>query len=174
MSATASQIWIDAKAAFKRRDYAIAAELLQGLAQDRMEIAGVEPGDVAVQLGVTLLRAGRTAEGVEALERAVALMPANARAHQKLGVGLARLGRDEAALVQLERAAGLAPLNAEYQWRLGEQLRRLGRAEDAQRAFARALEIDPGHALAAEGLQRLKRPPGGWPARLAALFRRRS
>jgi tetratricopeptide (TPR) repeat protein len=167
VSSTATQLWAEAKAAFRRRDYAAAAELLETIVRDYEEVPGLEPGALELELGVVLLRLGRPVEGVTALEQAAALAPGDARARQKLGLGLARLGRDDEALVHLEHAAAMAPDNAEYQWRLGEQHRRLDRPAEAKAAFERALARDPGYRHAMEGLAALARRRGSWLTRLA-------
>lgn len=156
---TPESLWRDAEAAFKRRDYAEAARLLQVLASDASAPSGLDPGAVELQLGIALLRLERTAEGVEALARAAALAPGSARIRRKLGTGLSRLGREDEALAELQRAVELDPAVADYQWRLGDQHHRMGHAAEAHRAYERALEIEPGHAFSHQGLARLKRTP---------------
>ena len=170
---TAFDLWTRARARFRARDYAEAADLLAELVERSGEDSRIRPATLRLQYGVTLLRLGRTEEGVAELRLAVELDPANPRAHQKLGAGLARLGRDVEALPYLERAAAMSPGDAEYQWRGGEQYRRLGRLASARDAFERSLAIDPAFRPASEGLQAMARNKGSWLKRLARTWRGR-
>ncbi len=156
---TPERLWRDSEAAFKRRDYAEAVRLLELLEGGANAPAGLEPGAVELQLGVALLRLGRTAEGVEALQRAAALAPCAARVRRKLGTGLSRIGRQDQALIELRRAVELDPAVADYHWRLGDQHHRMGDLTPARQAYERALEIEPGHVFSLQGLERLKRSP---------------
>jgi tetratricopeptide (TPR) repeat protein len=169
----AVRLWETARRAFRDRRYADAAELLQRLVDRGPEAPGLNAAAVRLLYGVTLLRCGRTEEGVSELRIAVALDPASARAHHKLGAGLARLGRDAEALPFFERATALAPDIAEHHWRLGEQQRRLGQADKARASFERALELDPGYGPARDGLEALKRSRRSWLADLTRRFQRR-
>ena len=164
VGAGAAHLWDESRAAFKRRDYHRAADLMQALL-DRWGEASDPPGAAALRLnlGVALLRLGETRAGVAHLRRAVELDPGAARPWQKLGAGLGRLGEDVEALACFERAAALAPDVAEYQWRLGEQYKRLGQRDLARAALVRCLQMQPGHPGAAEALadlERARRP--GW------------
>ncbi len=170
---TAFDLWTRARARFRARDYAEAADLLAELVERSGEDSRIRPATLRLQYGVTLLRLRRTEEGVAELRLAVELDPANPRAHQKLGAGLARLGRQLEALPHLERAAVMAPDNAEYQWRVGEQYRRVGRLADARAAFERSLAIDPAFQRASEGMQALARSKRSWLQRLARAWRGR-
>lgn len=103
-------------------------------------------------LGVCMLRARHTAEGVEALRRAVSIDPSDARAIYKLGLGLARIGQHEEALVKFRIAATLAPNVADHHWRFGMQLLHLKRRDDALQCFRQALVADPDHQAAKAAL----------------------
>ena len=166
---TAVGLWIDAQEAFRLRDYAAAAGLLERLIADHEGEPPLNMAAVRLLNGVVLLRLRRTAEALPHLHLAAKLAPENARTHNKLGAGIARMGREDEALPHLERAAALAPDNAEYQWRLGEQYRRLGRETEAKAAFERSLALEPGYEPALAGLERLPRLP---PSFLARTFRR--
>jgi tetratricopeptide (TPR) repeat protein len=157
----AEALWERSQTAFKRRNYPLAAELMQTLIDRWGEAAApIGAGELRLVLGVTLMRLGRTADGVEQLKRAVALLPEHGRAHQKLGAGLARLGRHEEAMPFLRRAVVLEPDAAHNHWRLGVQLQREGLLEEARSEYARCLKLHPGHPAAsraaAELDQRLK------------------
>ena len=155
--AEALGLWRDGLEAFRLRDYDRAAGLMQALLADHGDVrAGLDSASVHLQLGVTLLRLGRTEEGVAELMRSVKLDPYSGRARYKLGVGLARLGRNEEALQSLEEAVRLSPDVADHQWRFAEELRRQGYYREASEAAREALELDPGHAEARDTLKALR------------------
>jgi tetratricopeptide (TPR) repeat protein len=166
--AEAHRLWTESHEAFRRRDYARTAELLQTLLAGP---GGIDPATIRQQLGITLLRLKRTEEGVRELQHSVELDPGVGRAHYKLGLGLARLSRNDEALASFERAVALAPDTADHQWRLGEELRRRGRRPEALAAVRRSLELQPGHDEALASLAKLQR--GGWLAGLARWLKRR-
>ena len=171
-SSVAVDLWNQAHAQFRARDYALFAELIGRLIAEHPDDPGLDMPMIRLQYGVALLRLGRTEEGVGQLRVAVELDPENPRAHQKLGAGLARLGKDLEALPHLERAAVMAPENPEYQWRVGEQYRCLGRLAEARAAFERCLLLDPNYLAASEGLAALTKAKGSWMKRLARARRR--
>ena len=106
--------------------------------------------------GISLLRAGKTEQGVVMLAKAIDLRPGDARAHHKLGLGLARLRRNQEACEQFRLAAALEPTGADYHWRLGVELRILGQPEEAERSLRACLAIDPGHKHALAALDQLQ------------------
>ena len=85
------------------------------------------------------------------------------------GLALFSAGQVDAGLAKLEEAVRQAPGNAEYRIglaarraSLGQRLmsaaeaaRREGRAADAQQAYRQVLQLDPGHAMAQQGLAAL-------------------
>ncbi len=85
------------------------------------------------------------------------------------GLTLFSAGQVDAGLAKLEEAVRQAPGNAEYRIglaarraSLGQRLmsaaeaaRREGRAADAQQAYRQVLQLDPGHAMAQQGLAAL-------------------
>ena len=85
------------------------------------------------------------------------------------GLALFSAGQVDAGLARLEDAVRQAPGNAEYRIglaarraSLGQRLmsaaeaaRREGRAADAQQAYRQVLQLDPGHAMAQQGLAAL-------------------
>ena len=165
-AAEARRLWTKSHKAFRQRDYARAAELLQALlAQVGEANREIDSATVRLQLGITLLRLKRTEEGVGELRRSVELDPDVGRAHHKLGLGLARLGRSDEALASFRRAVALAPETADHQWRLGEELRRQGRRREALAAVRKSLQLQPDHPDALTSLAALQR---GWLSRLAS------
>lgn len=82
------------------------------------------------------------------LERAVALMPQSAQAHNNLGVLLANRGRQEEALESLRAAMKLRPGDAEVIYNYGNTLASMGRFAEAMPFLQQALEIDPTHSNA--------------------------
>jgi tetratricopeptide (TPR) repeat protein len=105
-------------------------------------------------------QAGRIDEAVAHYERALALKPDHAEAHNNLGVALAALGRMDGAVAHYERALVLKPDYAEAHNNLGITLAALGRIDSAVAHYERALILKPdyadarnnlGNALVAEG-----------------------
>lgn len=73
---------------------------------------------------------------------------------------LRKLGRHDEATAALVRAAAADPCDARVQYKLGQHLRSTGDCASAIEAYARALDLDPGHALAAFWLPATKRLNG--------------
>ncbi len=130
------------------------AELRQAVALNPVHHPGVWN-----DLGFLLLRLGRGAEGVPALERAVNLDPRLAEAQANLGAAL--LARDDAAGAarRLEAALRMRPDYGPALGNLGVAYARLGRTEDARRQFRRVLELNPGDRQAAAYLAELDASP---------------
>jgi len=96
-----------------------------------------------LELGNSLLLAGRAAEAVRAYERAVELGPGNARAHNNLAVAWAEQRRFERAIAGYQHALRLDPRYAEAHYNLGNALRELARREDALASYDRACALRP-------------------------------
>ena len=86
--------------------------------------------------------AQRWNEAGQALERALAAAPANARAWYRLGNVREEQGRDEDAIACFEKAIALDPSLAQAWNNLGGAHQRLGRLEPAADAFRRAIAAD--------------------------------
>lgn len=97
----------------------------------------------ALELGNSLLLAGRAAEAVHAYERAIELRPDNARAHNNLAVAWAEQRRFEPAIAGYQQALRLDPQYAEAHYNLGNALRELARREDALASYDRACALRP-------------------------------
>jgi len=95
--------------------------------------AGPKPGrpedDPRLHYGVFLLRQGRTADSLEALEQA----PPSARSLSTQGRALSQLGRLNDAAARLEKAIGLDSRDWNAHLLLGNVYQRLGRVADANR-----------------------------------------
>src|SRR6266571_1034264 len=95
------------------------------------------------EYGVALNRLGRFEESLVAYDRALALDPSNASAHNNRGVALCDLGRFQDGLVAFDQAFTLNPSNANYPSGRSWALLNLGRVEDALAACDQALALNP-------------------------------
>lgn len=89
---------------------------------------------------------------LDACERALALVPNEASAHNHRGRALFNLGRVEEAKAAFAAALSNDPSYAQAQCNLGHVLRAEGQAELAERAFAAALALAPRYRAAQSGL----------------------
>jgi tetratricopeptide (TPR) repeat protein len=101
--------------------------------------------EARLNLGVAMLRAKLTKEGVAQCELAKELVPDHPRATYKLGLGYARVKMDERALEMFKETCRLNPNERDYHWRLGIQLIRMGRVSEGLPSIKAALSIDPQH-----------------------------
>ena len=85
------------------------------------------------------------------IERALAIDPHSAPAHNNLGTFLRKLGRNEDALASFDRALAIKPDHAEALHNRGNALRQLQRYEDALASYERALAVKPDYAEAHYG-----------------------
>jgi Flp pilus assembly protein TadD len=110
-----------------------------------------------MNLGVSLDKEGRTAEGVVHLVEALRLYPADAMVHFNLGVALMHLGRMPEAIAEYRAAVGLRPDFPEAHYNLGTTLLREGRFGEAVVSLSEAVGLSPGNAdaLANLGICRL-------------------
>jgi Flp pilus assembly protein TadD len=96
---------------------------------------------IPVNVGTVHLMAGDLVRARQELERALALDPGVARAHNSLGVIAARQGRMDQALEHWKQAVVLDPRDYQTLFNLGVTLRRMGHDAEARRyleAFVRA------------------------------------
>ena len=111
----------------------------------------LNPSDAAPHYGVSLALArlgADPAERIEALDKAVALDPDFAQAHNDLGILHMEGGRFIEAERVLRAAVAVNPQFAEAHNNLGVLYAKLGRNSEAERLFRRAAEDDPGYASA--------------------------
>src|SRR5262249_46183567 len=95
------------------------------------------------QLGLTLQSLGRLPSALEALERAAALAPRNARILLALGNALADAQRQDEALDRYRQAIDVRPDYAEAYTNAGNLLARRGRLGEALEHYEKAIAIRP-------------------------------
>ena len=86
-----------------------------------------------MNLGVTAMRAGKTATAAEGFRQAVVLLPKDREAHFNLGVSLEKTGKPVEAAEAYRRSAALGDAKALFN--LGAVLQNLGKPEDAVSAY---------------------------------------
>ncbi len=91
-------------------------------------------------------------DAMEALEKAVALLPDDPEAHSNLGNALRRRGRPAEAAARHRRALALRAGDAETHNNLGSALLDLGQVEAAIACYREALRLRPNFALAGTNL----------------------
>ena len=105
-----------------------------------------------IDLGISLVTAGRPADAIAPLQTALQLDASSATAHDYLGRALFATGRPDEAIAHLRQAVTLVPNDEILQIDLGKALADSGRVADALAAFQRATAINPDHSQAHEGL----------------------
>ncbi len=103
-------------------------------------------------LGVVLNQVGRNADALGPMQKATALLPDDAQAHNNLGIVLKVLGRLEDAVASYRRVLVIKPDLVEALNDLGIALRDLGRLEEAVAACRQALAVKPDYAEAHNNL----------------------
>ena len=99
--------------------------------------------NAAVAHAIRAREAGRTAEAIAALLRAVSLDPRNATLHLELGTLLLHSGRPGEALAWFDKAVGLSPSAAQAHLRRGLALEQLGWHADAAATYRHTIELAP-------------------------------
>ena len=119
-------------------------------------------------MGYILRKQHKLAEAAAHCQRAIALRPDFAEAHNNLGRILRSQGRLEEALACFEQATALRPNFAEAHCSLGNVLASLARLDEAEARFQQALALRPDLAEAEFGLAICWLTKGdyqrGWPA----------
>jgi tetratricopeptide (TPR) repeat protein len=119
-----------------------------------LQLAAVEEFQRALELapdsarerlnyGLALLRAGRTAEGIEQLKRVQKQDPSLPHTWFNLAIQYKKAGEAEQAIAQMEQMAKLVPGDAVAQYNLGALYKLAGRNEDAVKRFLKASELGP-------------------------------
>jgi Flp pilus assembly protein TadD len=106
-------------------------------------------------LGATLKELGRLEDAEASYNKAIAIKPEFAEAHNNLGNLLQELGRLEDAEASYNKAIGIKPEYAEAHSNLGATLKELGRLEDAEASCKKAIAIKPDLAEAHNNLGNL-------------------
>ncbi len=129
--------------------------------------------DTFHRLATALHDQGELTEAIEAYSRAVSLAPDFIEAYQGLAeayeeegrqgerlyaVGMVALFQDDLneAIQQLTEATEMMPDLANAWWGLGYAWERKGAIDQALSGYVQTLELDPGHILANQGLNRLR------------------
>ena len=104
-----------------------------------------EPGNPAalMEFGVAELRLGKTASGVDSLQRAVTLAPQMHGANLFLGIGYAQMHKVDECVAALNRELELDPTNAQAEMWLGIVELQDGHPEKATEPLDRAAELAP-------------------------------
>jgi Flp pilus assembly protein TadD len=97
----------------------------------------------AAMLGASYVHAGRIAEAIPALERAIGLDPRSASSENFLGGALLASGRGPDALQHFRAAAALAPRDAHIRFNYAKTLAAAGQGSRAIAELTRSLELDP-------------------------------
>lgn len=119
-----------------------------------VQVLSIEPdnADAWCQQGIALADLNRHVEALPSLERAIAIVPAQAPAHAVArfhrGIALNVLRRHEAALTDFAWLVRQPGASAEAWFRHGQTLQALGRHAEAQPAYERALALDDSLAQA--------------------------
>ena len=133
-----------------RRDVAAARKRLDDAS--RLDAASF---DVALVNGRVLEAEDRTSEAMSAYEKAIAINPANPKARTLL-VGLAsRVGRLDVADAQLRHLLTIGYRPSRTHFALGRLAQMRGENAAAAEHYREALRLEPGLAMAEEGLRRL-------------------
>jgi len=109
------------------------------------EALALAPGSARerINLGLAMLRAGRTDEGIAALEAAQGADPSIPHTWFNLGIEAKRASQPDRAITQLERMAELVPDEPITRYNLGVLYKLGGDLDRAIAAFERAAELDP-------------------------------
>jgi tetratricopeptide (TPR) repeat protein len=136
---------------------AIAHEIQVGSRARAIDLArsaferGVEHPLVLNLAALELEEAGRGAEALSLLQRAVRMAPEDTSSRNALGLCLLREQQPQEALEQFDAVLRLDPTLGHVHANRGNASRALGAFRDAEASYRRAIDIVPGHALALAG-----------------------
>lgn len=129
-------------------------------ARRRLEAATrVEPQsfDVALVTGRVLEQEGRLADALSAYEQGAGLNPASVRPRTLIAALATRIGDYDRAESQLRHLLAMDYQPSRTRFALGRVAELRGSTDEAVRQYQEALRIEPGLAMAEEGLRRLGR-----------------
>jgi tetratricopeptide (TPR) repeat protein len=109
----------------------------------------LEPNNVELlnAIGFSLFQQGKSQEAVVELEKALAIDPKHAKAHNNMALASIDLGELELAEAHYRESLATQPQPAIYN-DLGVVLERMGMQDDADEAYRKAIALDPGLASA--------------------------
>ncbi len=96
-------------------------------------------------LGMALMKEGRTDEALVHFSQALRISDYYARAHYNMAAALAQQGRIDEAIAQYNRAIEANPKDVPAFYNLGNVLERKGRIDEAVQAYRKAIAVDPDH-----------------------------
>jgi len=140
---TLPQVIAQARTAYGNRDWDRAEQLCRAVLAAR-----ADQFDALMLLGAIAAQTGRAAEASGLLERACAIQPGSAPAHNNLANVLRDLGRRDAALAAYDRAIALAPDYAAAYANRANVLKELGQLDAAVAGYNKAIALAPGNAPA--------------------------
>lgn len=112
--------------------------------------------------GTAAARAGRMADAILGLRRAIELKPDYPEAHYNLGAAYREIGDPDSALAAFRRAAELAPGFADAHVDIGTLLRERRELEAAERSLRTALALKPDNPEAFLELGNVSKNLGDW------------
>lgn len=118
-----------------------------------------------VNLGLALLKAGRSTDASAQFERVLGEEPTDAETRSRFGLALARQGKLAEASREFRRAVEDAPQEVGTLTYLGLSLIDLGRPAEALPYLERAVALDPASSLPREALARARRAVPARPRR---------
>jgi Flp pilus assembly protein TadD len=107
-------------------------------------LAFAESALAMAQAGALLSEKGAAAEGIEHLEKAVALKPESAAVRYKLASALLTAGQTGEAIAHFSKAVELAPDSIEFRVGFADALSRAGRLSDAIAQLQKSIDISGG------------------------------
>ncbi|HUD73218.1 MAG TPA: tetratricopeptide repeat protein, partial [Dongiaceae bacterium] len=114
---------------------------------DALRVAPDDPELLALEGEIALARGGRDA-AMAAYRRTLETLSGTAPGYLAVARSLLRRHEYGMAEVMLREAIGRYPADDQMQFERGAALDRLGRRPEAERALARAIELNPGNAMA--------------------------
>ena len=103
-------------------------------------------------LGAVFQKMGRSVDALLPMQKAAALSPCDADAHNNLGTTLQNLGQIDEAEASYRRALQIRPDFADPHYNLGIIFKELGQLDEAEASYRRALQIRPDFAEAHNNL----------------------
>jgi predicted O-linked N-acetylglucosamine transferase (SPINDLY family) len=137
----------------------------------RRLFGGARSAQEEFERGSAAAQAGRMADGIVALRRAIELKPDFPEAHYNLGAAYRDAGNADAALAAYRRAAELVPKFADVHVDIAALLRERRELDEAERSVRAALALKPAFPEALLELGNVHKGGGDWRAAIEA-FRR--